>query len=236
MDVVRPGKLRLADRVGRNVAPVGVGKPSAPDIQPPKKQPRETPEGGDELAASTSTAPPATKAQRTDGSARASKPTTNHGDTSSASHSGRRWTVTVALPGSIVENAQTHELRSYLVGQVARACAIHNVDEIVVFSSESSNHAGAGAKKGSTNGSIFMARVLQYLECPQYLRKQLFPHHPDLRSVGLIPPLDAPHQLRIDEKCAAVCGLVLCLRLWMRAACCRAVLGVPWGGVTNGSG
>ena len=44
-----------------------------------------------------------------------------------------------------------------------------------------------------------MARLLQYLECPQYLRKHIFPVHPDLRSVGLIAPLDAPHHLRIDE-------------------------------------
>ena len=36
---------------------------------------------------------------------------------------GRPWTVSLALPGSIVDNAQSHELRSYLVGQVARAAA-----------------------------------------------------------------------------------------------------------------
>lgn len=29
-----------------------------------------------------------------------------------------------------------------------------------------------------------MARILQYLECPQYLRKQIIPIHKDLRYVG----------------------------------------------------
>lgn len=32
--------------------------------------------------------------------------------------------------------------------------------------------------------SIRMARLLQYLECPQYLRKVFFPQHKDLTYVG----------------------------------------------------
>ena len=39
----------------------------------------------------------------------------------------------VAVAGSILDNAQTPELRTYLAGQVARAAAIFNVDEVVVF-------------------------------------------------------------------------------------------------------
>lgn len=46
---------------------------------------------------------------------------------------GRRHTLSVALPGSILNNAQSLELRTYLAGQIARACAIFCVDEIVVF-------------------------------------------------------------------------------------------------------
>lgn len=41
--------------------------------------------------------------------------------------------MSVALPGSIIDNAQTQELRTYLAGQVARALVIFNVDEVVVF-------------------------------------------------------------------------------------------------------
>ena len=53
--------------------------------------------------------------------------------TGPAAPSGRAWTVSVALPGSIVANAQTAELKTYLAGQVARAAVVFNVDEIVVF-------------------------------------------------------------------------------------------------------
>ena len=47
--------------------------------------------------------------------------------------SGRKWTISVAVPSSIVDNAQSQELKSYLVGQIARCLIIFNVDEIVVY-------------------------------------------------------------------------------------------------------
>lgn len=47
---------------------------------------------------------------------------------------------------------------------------------------------------------VMLARILQYLECPQYLRKHIFPIHKDLQFAGLCNPLDAPHHLRQDEE------------------------------------
>lgn len=32
---------------------------------------------------------------------------------------GRQYTVSIALPGSIIDNAQTQELKTYLAGQVS---------------------------------------------------------------------------------------------------------------------
>ena len=56
---------------------------------------------------------------------------------------GRPYTVSVALPGSIINNAQSAELRTCLAGQVARAMVIFNVDEVVVFDeSAQSGYAG----------------------------------------------------------------------------------------------
>ena len=45
-----------------------------------------------------------------------------------------KHTVSMAIPGSILRGAQTRELRSYLVGQIARAAAVHEIDEIIVLS------------------------------------------------------------------------------------------------------
>ena len=63
---------------------------------------------------------------------------------------------------------------------------IYNVDEVIVFN-ESGKADGSASFKGSTKASdpnILLARILQYLECPQYLRKNFFPKHPDLQYAG----------------------------------------------------
>jgi len=133
----------------------------------------------------------------------------SEGRTAAAASEGRTWTVSLALPGSIIDNAQTQELRSSLVGQIARACTIFCVDEIVIFSSEdAARQGGAGGSSRTTDGSVFMARLLQYLECPQYLRKSIFPMHPDLRCVGLLAPLDAFNHPRYNEQCPYREGLI----------------------------
>ena len=44
--------------------------------------------------------------------------------------SGRHNTISVAVPASIVENAQGGELKALLVGQMARALTIYGVDEV----------------------------------------------------------------------------------------------------------
>ena len=46
---------------------------------------------------------------------------------------------------------------------------------------------------------LLMAKIIRYLECPYYLRKNFFPSHPDLKYVGKLPPLNAPHHLRADD-------------------------------------
>jgi len=56
---------------------------------------------------------------------------------------------------------------------------------------------------------FFLARVLTYLETPQYLRKFLFPIHKDLSFAGLLTPLDAPHHQRQDEECPYREGIVM---------------------------
>ena len=42
-------------------------------------------------------------------------------------------TLSIAVPGSILDNAQSAELRSYLAGQIARAACIYCVDEVCFF-------------------------------------------------------------------------------------------------------
>lgn len=163
----------------------------------------------------------------------------------------RYHTVSMAVPGSVVSNAQTRELRTQLVGQIARAAAIYHIDEIIVFDDllssnmndrrsyyrrdnrpnrpdhfnkgdqkegDDDNHEKKERQNGDDGGReryqrsdphTFMARVLQYLDCPQYLRRAFFPMHNDLQFAGLLPPLDAPHHVRAGEKSKYREGVVL---------------------------
>ncbi|CAF4814918.1 unnamed protein product [Pieris macdunnoughi] len=115
-------------------------------------------------------------------------------------------TVSIAVPGSILENAQSAELRTYLAGQIARAACVFSVDEVIVFDDIGDKLNTKKSKLEDGDGVIVarkscvqLARILQYLECPQYLRKHFFPIHKDLEFAGLLNPLDAPHHLRMSN-------------------------------------
>ncbi|KAJ0408554.1 hypothetical protein ATCC90586_009575 [Pythium insidiosum] len=112
---------------------------------------------------------------------------------------GRPYTLSIAIPGSIIDNAQTKELKTYLAGQIARAAVIFQVDEIIVFDDQLGAAKSEGPKKPAHDCHVFMLRILQYLETPQYLRRALFPMHSDLSCAGLLNPLDCPHHLRSNE-------------------------------------
>ena len=142
----------------------------------------------------------------------------------------RTTTLSIALPGSVVSNCQTKELRTQLVGQIARAATIYHVDEIVVFddklSKEAKSHHFGSYRRRDRDDSVteqqpqqerrppfdphgFMAKVLQYCECPQYLRRHFFPMHPDLQFAGLLAPVDAPHHVRAEDQSRYREGVVL---------------------------
>lgn len=148
-------------------------------------------------------------------------------------------TLSIALPGSVLTNCQTKELRTLMVGQIARAATIYHVDEIIVFDDKlgrnmNEMHPGWRRKRDfqkkepnfeeekaderqeeererrpRSDPQEFMARLLQYCECPQYLRRRFFPMHPDLQFAGLLAPTDAPHHVRADDRSPYREGAVL---------------------------
>ena len=107
-----------------------------------------------------------------DGNARAvSAPRSPHNSAAtlparSPSACGRRYTVSIAVAASCIENAQNLELATLLAGQVARAAAIFNVDEVVVLDDAPGREPGH-----LSSAAALFARVLQFMETPQYLKK-----------------------------------------------------------------
>lgn len=51
----------------------------------------------------------------------------------------RAFTVSIAVPASIIDNAQSMELKTYLVGQIAKAATIFNVNEVIIISDDKAN-------------------------------------------------------------------------------------------------
>ncbi|OWM74222.1 hypothetical protein CDL15_Pgr008535 [Punica granatum] len=95
-------------------------------------------------------------------------------------------TVSIAVPGSIIDNAQSLELATRLAGQIARAATIFRIDEVVVFNNKDVQGDDSGGvltddSDENESGAAFLIRILRYLETPQYLRKALFPRHNNLR-------------------------------------------------------
>lgn len=131
----------------------------------------------------------------------------------------RDWTVTIALPGSILNNVARHDVKTLLVGRIARAAAVWCVDEIVVYDDEPSKisdkvspyYRGKRKSKQEVMDSIsdadipyqnpdrFMVGLLEYADCPPHLRSALFPMCEPYKYVGLLPPLDTPSHTKPDE-------------------------------------
>ena len=101
------------------------------------------------------------------------------------------YTLSVLIPSSIVDNAQSKELRTYLIGQIARTLGIFKISEVIIFHDK--------LKDNSKDYINYFIKNLQYLETPQYLRKTLFPMSEDLKLSGLMNPLESQHHLRKDE-------------------------------------
>lgn len=102
--------------------------------------------------------------------------------------------ISICFPDSIVALHQSSELRSYFISEIARMATIFCVDEIVILKDHTYK-----TKSPNFDATQYLAINLQYLESPQYLRKALFPIHPDLRNAGLMNPIESKHHLKSDE-------------------------------------
>ncbi|KAJ3116412.1 hypothetical protein HK100_001078 [Physocladia obscura] len=138
-----------------------------------------------------------------------SKPTAKASVAASASR-GRTHTTSIAISASMIAQLEKPELRTFLAGQIARALSIFQIDEVVIYDDVTTIGAAASLPKLSTEGpfesaskknfdsSLFLARILQFCECPPYLRKALFPIHRDLQFASMIN-LECPHHTKVDD-------------------------------------
>ncbi|MCX8171858.1 MAG: RNA methyltransferase, partial [Candidatus Bathyarchaeota archaeon] len=91
----------------------------------------------------------------------------------------------MAIPASTVSDVPHLREKTLKIGWIGRALAIFRVDEVMVYPDIPEIDQSGDLKLIST--------ILSYLETPQYIRKKLFGIMPELRYVGILPPLRTPH-------------------------------------------
>ncbi|MEM1645332.1 MAG: RNA methyltransferase [Ignisphaera sp.] len=91
--------------------------------------------------------------------------------------------ISIAIPTSVTVDSKSLREQTFKIGYIGRAAAIFRVEEVMVY------HDGEG-DAGLIQG------ILQYMEVPPYLKKLLIPITPQLRYVGIIPPLKTPHHVQ----------------------------------------
>ncbi|MDI6846795.1 MAG: RNA methyltransferase [Candidatus Bathyarchaeia archaeon] len=97
----------------------------------------------------------------------------------------QRKKLSIAIPASIVSDTPHLREKTSKIGLIGRVAAIFRVDEIMIYPDN--------PKVNQVADMDLTAVLLAYMETPQYLRKRLFKLKPELRYVGILPPLRTPH-------------------------------------------
>ncbi len=93
--------------------------------------------------------------------------------------------LAVAIPASVVSDIPHLREKTSRIGSVGRTAAIFKVDSILIYP----DNPGMDQKRDIE----LIAKLLSYMETPQYLRKRLFELSPDLQFAGVLPPLRTAH-------------------------------------------
>ena len=105
----------------------------------------------------------------------------------------------VAIPSNLFLKNHLRE-KTLRIGLLARAFAVFRVEEVIIYKISGVND--------EANINI-IKKILEYLECPQYIRSRLFKKDPVLKYAGILPPLRTPHHPLKNEKTTYREGVVI---------------------------
>jgi len=105
--------------------------------------------------------------------------------------------LVVAIPDTSLADCTDLRDKTLKAGIFARALAVFRVDTVAIYNS-------GLLQDDRKRDADLLARLLKYMDTPQYLRRRLFPQTPWLRYAGLLPPL----RTRSHPLNARVSGLV----------------------------
>ena len=97
----------------------------------------------------------------------------------------RRPRLSLAIPASLVSDFPHLREKTLRIGIVGRVAAIFGVEELIIYLDD--------PKTNQKRDANLISIILSYMETPQYLRKRLFKIRPELKYVGVLPPLRTRH-------------------------------------------
>jgi predicted SPOUT superfamily RNA methylase MTH1 len=95
--------------------------------------------------------------------------------------------LAIAIPASVISDTPHLREKTSKIGLIGRSAAIFRVDEIIIYPDN--------REANQSRDMDFIALLLNYLETPQYLRKNLFKLETRLQFAGILPPMRTPHHL-----------------------------------------
>ncbi|MCL1966144.1 MAG: RNA methyltransferase, partial [Candidatus Bathyarchaeota archaeon] len=84
--------------------------------------------------------------------------------------------LSIAIPASIISDTPHLREKTSKIGLIARTAAIFRVHEIIIYPDNTHTK--------QTKEIALIAKILNYIETPQYLRKNLYKIEPDLQYAG----------------------------------------------------
>lgn len=98
--------------------------------------------------------------------------------------------ISLALPSSLVKDTPHLREKVYKIGMIGRAASIFRIEEVIIYIDR--------FFPGQYKEARLIRLILEYMETPQYLRKDIFKIIPQLQYAGILPPLRTPNHLVPD--------------------------------------
>jgi predicted SPOUT superfamily RNA methylase MTH1 len=95
--------------------------------------------------------------------------------------------ISIAIPSSLVKDTPHLREKVSKIGLIGRIASIYKIEEIIIYLDKFYSEQFKEAR--------LISLILEYMEMPQYLRKYTFKIMPQLKFVGILPPLRTPNHL-----------------------------------------
>jgi len=99
----------------------------------------------------------------------------------------------VLIPSTFAAEERDSKLKTLKVGRLARAVAIFGVEQVTIYKDKD-------PKLDERRNAEIIRKLLNYMECPPYLRRDLIPLDDDLRYANVLPALKIPSHGYPQEK------------------------------------